>query len=135
MKIKHSLVILIHIVYLTNGERIWTNSNLRRLTGNNYTRLENIAKVTHNTERNVPSAGTSQHRLGSFARAEKHEKVDRSEVNNLVNNDDEKGNNSVVQAGTEKESATYNFYPSRREVTGKKKQPVSLLTNERKPEV
>lgn len=131
------------MIYLTNGDESWTHSSVgKSISNHNLKELEKIAKVTHNTDRDGTRVGTNQTRLAKSyvkinARTARNEDVksvdkakDESEVNNFVSDDEEKINRNNTQTPKDnKESTTYNFYPSRRDATVKRKQAVSTLTD------
>ena len=134
MKTYHCLIILINVIYLTNGQESWTHPSVGKLTNQNIRELEKIAKVTHNTDKDGTRVGTNQTRLAKSyvklnARTGRNEKIksdNESEVNNFVSDEEEKINRNNTQSVKDKESSTYNFYPSRRDATVKRKQAVSV---------
>lgn len=134
MKTYHCLLIFINVIYLTNGEGTWTHPGMGKSISNHHLReLEKIAKVTQNTDTNGTRVGTNQTRIAKSyvrlnSRMGRNEDIqsdkakDESEVNNFVSDEEEKTNRNNTQTAKEKEASTYNFYPSRRDATGKRKQ-------------
>lgn len=137
MKVFYVFLVLSQAIYITKGKNAWTFPPDGKLASSNIRQLEQIAKVTRNTENFPSDSKTNPLRLGrdmspgSTEAKEFEEESDisknESEVNNLVGEDENQTTRNLPQGENNEDSKNYNFYPSRGEVTGTRKTPVSII--------
>lgn len=137
MNTNYLFVVLFNLicVYLTSADDEWTVPKLNKLSNENIKELERLAKVTQNVaslganlrdnlqprlSRNMPSS-TANFQSNKFKESRQSSK-NESVVNNLVSEDENQTRSEEREEVDE--STTYNFYPSRRGATTKKKAPV-----------
>lgn len=139
MKTSYLFIVLFNVVYLTNAEETWSLGRVNKLSDNNLKQLEKIAKITQNSETFAPDEYNVQSSrltrdlplIESQSRKLKEKTSEssknESEVNNFVSEDESQTTRSTGQAENGDETTTYNFYPSRKGATAKRKTPVRDL--------